>query len=167
MTTATTTRTSTTTAATTAATTGPAEYTIGEVAERTGISTHTLRFYEREGIFATEVRRRAGGQRVFTDHDLDWLTVCQVLRGSGMPISQMRRYAELVRAGSGTEQERLELMREHRTRVQDQLAELDRSLDLISHKVRIYEDIVDRGSSDHSCNLADDNTDERHPRQHR
>jgi hypothetical protein len=44
-------------------------------------------------------------------------------------------------------------MREHHTRVEEQLAELQRSLDLIRHKVRVYEDIVDAGSSDHDCNV--------------
>lgn len=119
---------------------------ISEVAERTGLSVHTLRFYEREGIFVHGVRRLPGGQRVYTEDDIGWLTVCQVLRDSGMPIPQIRRYTELVRAGVGNELERLQLMREHRQRVDEQLATLRRSLDLINYKVGVYEDAVGAAS---------------------
>lgn len=119
---------------------------ISEVAERTGLSVHTLRFYEREGIFVNGVARLAGGQRVYTEDDIDWLRVCQVLRDSGMPIPQIRRYTELVRAGTGNETERLQMMYEHRQRVEEQLATLRRSLDLINYKVGVYQDIVDGNS---------------------
>ncbi|MFC6019411.1 MerR family transcriptional regulator [Plantactinospora solaniradicis] len=116
--------------------------TIGQVAERTGLSAHTLRFYEREGILAHAVRRDGGGRRVYTEHDVDWLTVCVILRASGMPLPAIRRYTELVTAGAGNEAERLTLMRQHRERVTSQIAQLTRSLDLINYKVGVYEDIL-------------------------
>jgi DNA-binding transcriptional MerR regulator len=120
-----------------------AELTIGEVAGRTGLSVHTLRFYEREGILANPVRRNGSGQRVYTEDDVDWLTVCTVLRGSGMPIPEIRRYTELVRAGEGNEAQRLLLLREHQRRVVEQAAQLAKSMDLITYKVAVYEDILD------------------------
>ena len=99
------------------------ELTIGQVAERTGLSVHALRFYEREGILAQPVRRDPGGRRVYAEGDVDWLTVCIVLRGSGMPVPTIRRYTELVRQGAGTEAERLDLMRQHREQVLRQMAQ--------------------------------------------
>ncbi|MBF9130355.1 MerR family transcriptional regulator [Plantactinospora sp. S1510] len=116
--------------------------TIGQVAERTGLSVHTLRFYEREGILTHPVRRDGGGRRLYTEHDVDWLTVCVILRASGMPLPAIRRYTELVTAGAGNEAERLTLMRQHRERVTNQIAQLTRSLDLINYKVGVYEDIL-------------------------
>lgn len=112
---------------------------IGQVAERTGLSVHTLRFYEREGLLAQPVRRGAAGHRVYDAGDVDWLGVCIRLRASGMPLTDIRRYTELVRAGQGNEAERLEVLREHQERVLTQMRELDDCLKLISHKVAIYE----------------------------
>ncbi|GGM53770.1 MerR family transcriptional regulator [Micromonospora sonchi] len=117
---------------------------IGEVAERTGLSVHTLRFYEREGILVNPVGRDPGGRRVYHEDDVGWLTVCVILRGSGMPLPAIRRYTELVRAGGGTEAERLVLLREHRERVVDQIDQLRKCLDLVNFKVGVYEDAVDR-----------------------
>lgn len=124
------------------------ELSIGQVAERTGLSVHTLRFYERERIFANPVRRGPGGRRVYNEDDVDWLTLCIFLRASGMPLPSIRRYTELVREGTGNEAERLNLMRQHRERVNAKIQELTKSLDLINHKVGVYEDIVEQ--TDHS-----------------
>src|ERR1700716_3204630 len=75
---------------------------IAEAARRAGVSVHTLRYYERAGLVVT-----AGGRRRYQQLDLDWITVCTRLRATGMPIKTIRRYAQLVSAGHGNEQERL------------------------------------------------------------
>jgi DNA-binding transcriptional MerR regulator len=113
--------------------------TIGQVAEKTGLSVHALRFYEREGILPDPVRRDPGGRRVYGQHDVEWLAVCIKLRASGMPLPEIRRYAQYVRQGPGNEQERLALLREHRERVLAQMAELTECLNLISNKIDVYE----------------------------
>lgn len=120
----------------------PGGLSIGQAAERTGLSVHALRFYEREGIFLSPIRRAAGGRRVYTDDDVDWLTLCTILRGAGMPLEDIRRYSELVRAGDGNEPERLALLRRHERRVREQQQQLDRCQDLIRFKIGIYEDIL-------------------------
>jgi DNA-binding transcriptional MerR regulator len=116
---------------------------IGQVAERTGLSVHALRFYEREGILVDPVRRAAGGRRIYTEDDVEWLNLCIVLRASGMPLPAIREYTELVRAGDGNERQRLALLRRHQQRVLAQLDQLNKCLDLINFKVGVYEDIVD------------------------
>jgi DNA-binding transcriptional MerR regulator len=60
-----------------------------------------------------------------------------------MPLPEIRRYTELAREGEGTEPDRLELLRAHRSRVESQIEDLHRCLDLIGHKVRVYEDVLD------------------------
>jgi DNA-binding transcriptional MerR regulator len=112
----------------------PAGLSIGQVAERTGLSVYTLRFYEREGIFLSPPRRAPGGRRVYTEDDVDWLT--------DMPLPDIQRYTGLVRAGDGNELERLELLRQHEERVRARQGQLDRCLDLIRYKVGVYEDIL-------------------------
>jgi DNA-binding transcriptional MerR regulator len=123
------------------------ELTIGEVAARTGLSVHALRMYEREGLLHTEVRRDAGGRRVYGQPDLDWLDVCTKFRASGMPLESIRRFAGLVKAGPGNEAERLELLRRHRVRVEAQLRDLGACLALIEGKVTAYEEHVARGTA--------------------
>jgi DNA-binding transcriptional MerR regulator len=122
--------------------------TIGQVAERTDLSVHALRFYEREGLLANPVRRDSAGRRVYDESDLEWLNICSRLRASGMPLRAIREYAELVRAGAGNELARLNLLREHQERVAEQMRELTECYELISYKVRIYEKHVAEGDAD-------------------
>lgn len=121
---------------------------IGQVAERTGLSVHALRFYEREGLLAGPVRRAAGGRRVYTEDDLEWLGMCIKFRSSGMPLETIRAYTELVRQGPGNEADRLALLRSHQQHVTDQLRELTECLDVITHKVELYQDRLTRGDVD-------------------
>lgn len=141
----------------------PRGLTIGQVAERTGLSVHTLRFYEREGILANPVQRGPGGHRVYSEDDVDWLTVCTILRGSGMPIPQIARYTAMVRQGDGNEPERLALLRQHRERVTAQMTQLTRCLDLINFKVGVYEDILAQSSAAGEVQDQDQDQRERTP----
>jgi DNA-binding transcriptional MerR regulator len=121
--------------------------TIGQAAERTGLSVHTLRFYEREGMLPAAVRRRPDGHRVYTDDDLEWLEICGSFRASGMPLATVRRYVSLVRDGSGNEAERLDLLREHEQRVTEQIGKLTACLELISYKVKVYSERLADGTA--------------------
>lgn len=121
---------------------------IGQVAERTGMSVHALRFYEREGILAHPVERESNGRRVYSEDDVDWLVLCTRLRASGMPLPAIRKYAGLVREGRGNERLRLDLLREHRERIVGQIAELKGSLEMVSRKIGWYEEALANGESD-------------------
>ena len=122
-------------------------WSIGEVSELTGLTTHTVRFYEQEGLFFAPVRRNAAGRRVFTAEEVEWLKVCMRLRSSGMPLPAIRRYAELVLKGDGNEAERLELLREHEAKVQQQVADLQEALAIIGHKVELYAERLRQGTA--------------------
>jgi DNA-binding transcriptional MerR regulator len=121
---------------------------IAEAAERTGVSVHTLRYYERVGLVVTTVDRTAGGRRRYRKIDLDWIKICTKFRATGMPIRTIRRYAELVLAGRGNEKDRLELLETHRSDVLTQLAELQESLELIDHKIDVYRGRMEAGDAD-------------------
>src|SRR5919197_6032259 len=121
---------------------------IAEAALRTGVSVHTLRYYERAGLVVTTVDRTAGGWRRYHQLDLDWIVVCTRLRATGMPIKTIRRYAELVSAGRGNEKERLALMEAHRADVLAKLAELRENLELIDHKIDVYRGRLAAGDAD-------------------
>lgn len=127
-----------------------AELTIAEVAERTGLTRHTLRYYERDGLMLG-VDRAGSGHRRYSEHDLDWLELITKLRATGMPIREVRRYAELVRAGEGNEAERLALLRAHRERVRAQLKEMASYLGAIDMKISYYAGAIDACESPDSC----------------
>jgi DNA-binding transcriptional MerR regulator len=119
----------------------PAQLTIAEVAERTGLTRHTLRYYERDGLMLG-VGRAGSGHRRYTERDLGWIELITKLRATGMPIREVRRYAELVRAGDGNEDQRLALLRAHRERVRAQLATIATFLDAIDVKISYYADAI-------------------------
>ncbi|KRD06648.1 MerR family transcriptional regulator [Mycobacterium sp. Root265] len=127
---------------------GAQPLSIGEVAERTGLSVHALRFYEREGLLVGPVRRTTGGRRQYATVDVEWLQICVKLRESGMPLADLRRFAALVRQGPGNEAERLELLDGHRRRVDTQIQALVECREVIVRKVDIYADHLNRGQAD-------------------
>ena len=127
----------------------PAEgLTIADAARRTGVSAHTLRYYERAGLVVTRVDRTSGGRRRYRQLDLDWIKICTKLRATGMPIKTIRRYADLVAAGRGNEPERLALLEEHRADVLARLAELQENLALIDRKIGVYRGRLAAGDAD-------------------
>ena len=111
--------------------------TIADAARESGVTAHTLRYYERAGLLPS-VERNGSGHRRFTDEDIEWVVMVTRLRATGMPIRTIRRYAELVRAGDGNERERLALLEEHRERVLEQLASIQRNLELVDYKIGLY-----------------------------
>ncbi|MGG8405283.1 MerR family transcriptional regulator [Streptomyces sp. 12297] len=112
-------------------------YTISEVAARTGLTQHTLRWYERIGLMP-HVDRSHSGQRRFSDADLDWLAFVGKLRTTGMPVADMVRYAELVREGAHTFDERRELLERTRRDVRARIDELTGTLAVLDHKIGFY-----------------------------
>jgi DNA-binding transcriptional MerR regulator len=113
--------------------------TIADAARVSGVSAHTLRYYERAGLI-DGVDRADSGHRRYSDEDLAWIEVLQCLRATGMPIRSIRRYAELVRAGEGNEAERLALLEQHRSAVRAQLAQARGHLAFIERKIAIYQE---------------------------
>ncbi|MCX4744453.1 MerR family transcriptional regulator [Kitasatospora sp. NBC_01287] len=118
---------------------GQDRYTISEVAALTGLSAHTLRWYEQIGLM-THVGRSHHGQRVFGNRDLDWLAFVGTLRLTGMPVAAMVHFAELVRRGEDTFEERQEVLEQTRHDVLSRIAELQDTLAALDHKIDFYAD---------------------------
>ncbi|WP_326836573.1 MerR family transcriptional regulator [Amycolatopsis rhabdoformis] len=112
-------------------------YSPAEVTARTGFSVDTLRYYERVGLLR-DVHRTAGGRRRFTEDDLRFLHLLRCLRDTHMPIAEMLRYVELLRAGDHTQADRLAVLQEHEKRVAEQLARLRGHQEHIRMKIALY-----------------------------
>ncbi len=111
--------------------------TPAEMAERTGTTIDTLRYYERERLI-TGVARAASGHRRYSEADAGWIEVLRCLRLTGMSIQQMRHFAELGQQGQHTEPERYRLLTDHRELVLAQIAELHDALVVLDKKTAIY-----------------------------
>jgi DNA-binding transcriptional MerR regulator len=112
-------------------------YSPKEVADKTGFSLDTLRYYEKIGLLEG-IARSPGGHRVFSEDDVAWLGILQCLKDTGMPIADMLRYAKLARDGDHTMAERLRLLEEHDRVIEDHIAQLRAKQLHIRHKIEWY-----------------------------
>lgn len=116
---------------------------IGELAQRSGVTAHTLRYYEKIGLLSY-ASRDAGGQRRYDESVLVWLGFISRLKASGMPLQAMLQYAALREAGAETEAQRLQMLSEHRLQVQARLAQLQDCLQMLDQKILGYTDSLQR-----------------------
>jgi DNA-binding transcriptional MerR regulator len=110
---------------------------IGELAKRSELSAHTIRYYERIGLLPHADRDRSG-QRDYDASILTWIEFLGRLKATGMPIREMLCYAALRTRGAGTEVERRQLLERHRERVRAHVAELKACLLVLDAKIAGY-----------------------------
>lgn len=110
---------------------------IGDFARLTGLSEYTIRYYEKAGVLRP-AKRDGGGLRDFDDSDIAWMEFVRRLKDTGMPIGEIKRYAELRMAGDGTKSERLRLLEAHERRVVQEIAEKSKSLEKLREKIEFY-----------------------------
>jgi DNA-binding transcriptional MerR regulator len=110
---------------------------VGALAARTGRSTHTIRWYEAQGLIPG-VQRDPGGRRVYAEAHVAWLVLMDRLRRTGMSIAAMRRYTQLVKQGHATLRERREFLQAHRAQVEATIREWTSALHLIDEKIDFY-----------------------------
>lgn len=111
--------------------------TVAQMAAATGVSAHTLRYYERVGLIQP-VSRSAGNQRRYSESDVEWLRFLLRLRETGMPIAQMRKYAELRADGTTTIKARLTMLEAHQAGLRDRIALLRRHESALDAKIATY-----------------------------
>ena len=111
--------------------------TIKDAATRTGLTDHTIRYYEKEGLL-TSVPRDDQGRRAFGNADLDWLGYLNCLRLTGMPIAVMRKIAELQNQGDATIPERRRILETYRQDLVLKLDQIHTALDRLDHKIEWY-----------------------------
>jgi len=113
-------------------------FRIGELAARSGRSTHAIRWYDAQGLIPG-VQRDAAGQRRFNTRHVEWLAFVDRLRGSGMSIAQIRTYTQLVQQRPADLPRQRDLLAAHRERVAATIAAWQDSLALIDAKLAFYD----------------------------
>ena len=106
-------------------------YSIKEIADLTGLSEHTLRFYEKQKLIVN-VKRDNNNYRLYSDFDILWIDFLTKVKNTGMPIKDIRKYAELMAQGNSTILEREKMLLEHQERIEKQIE----SLKILLYKLR-------------------------------
>ncbi|MDR1950033.1 MAG: MerR family transcriptional regulator [Spirochaetaceae bacterium] len=112
-------------------------FTIKQVAEKTALPPHVLRYYENEGLLPSVGRSRNGIRR-YSEHDLEWIGLICCLKNTGMSIKQIKSFVELSLEGDETLPERCEMLREHKKLVENQIEEMQRYLQKVTHKIDYF-----------------------------
>jgi DNA-binding transcriptional MerR regulator len=111
--------------------------TIAEVAEQYGLSTDTLRYYERIGLIPP-VTRGKGGIRDYSINDIEWVGFIKCMRTANIPIEVLQEYVNLFKKGEGTQETRKMLLKEHRDQLEKRIAELQEILEKLNFKIANY-----------------------------
>lgn len=117
---------------------------IGAFAQQTGISAHTLRYYEKEGLL--KPGRDDNGRRYFTGRDAEWVAFIKRLKETGMPIRDIREYAQLREQGEATLTPRKALLERHREKVKRTLEQWTEHLASLERKIEFYEAEIGRNA---------------------
>ncbi len=115
-------------------------YSISQAAERTGLTAHTLRYYERDGLMLGEVDRSTTGHRRYTERDLGWITMITRLRATGMPIREVGRTPTCAATATATSRDRLDMLPGTGSGCSPSSPRCQDHLGAIDHKIGIYED---------------------------
>lgn len=121
-------------------------YTVSEVAKRLNLSPHTIRFYGKEGLL-TFVERDQNGNRIFKEEDFERLFIIASLKRAGMTIKQIREFTILCDEGDSTISKRLQIIKEQRDSVEEQITELQDALDVLKYKTWLYDVALEAGTT--------------------
>lgn len=111
---------------------------IAEVSEKFGLSSDTLRYYERIGLLPS-VNRTDSGIRDYSELDLQRVDFIKCMRSAGLPIEVLIDYMELIQQGDQTIEARKEILIEQRKLLMTRIQEMQKTLDILDHKIDIYE----------------------------
>ncbi len=112
-------------------------YSIREVCARTGLSAYALRYYEKEGLLPN-ISRTEGGIRVYTDQDLERLSLICCLKNTEMPLKEISRFVSLSEEGDETLAERCSILLTHQRHIRQRMAEMDQYLETVNRKLDLY-----------------------------
>lgn len=120
------------------------KYSITQVSQKTGLSPHTLRFYEKEGLLS--IKKNASGNREYSDEDICWLSMIECLKTIRMPIKEIRQYIEWFHAGDSTIGFRRELFRKRKEILEEEVLQLKMILGKLEYKFRLYDEALRLGN---------------------
>lgn len=127
-------------------------YSIGEAAEKTGLSAYTLRYYDKEGLLPM-VERSSGGIRLFRESDFGWLRLIECLKASGLSIKEIKQYIDWYMEGDSTLEQRRSLFYSRKKAVEEQIAQLQKTLNAVTYKCWFYDTAVQAGSEEAVQNM--------------
>lgn len=122
-------------------------YSIGDVANVTGLSISTLRYYDREGLFP-EMSRSNGGIRVFSEKEIDTIKVIECLKTSGMSIKQIKEFLCWCQEGDTSLSKRHDLFHTRLKEVEKQMEELEKTRNILKYKCWYYDTAMNAGTED-------------------
>jgi DNA-binding transcriptional MerR regulator len=116
------------------------EMHIKEAAEKIGLPTHTLRYYEQEGLLPF-IKRDENGNRIFNEADLLWLELIVCLRKTDIPLSELRAIVELTKEGESTASQRKQIFEKHKEKMMEKQRNLDNAFTKIESKIEYYDEL--------------------------
>lgn len=122
-------------------------YTIGQVANKMGLTAHTLRYYDKEGLLPF-VQKASSGQRVFSTQDVEWLVLIECMKGTGMQLKEIKQYIDWCQQGDSTLNDRLELLKKQKRKVEEDMKRLKMHMEKVNFKIAYYEEAIKNGSED-------------------
>lgn len=122
-------------------------YTIKEVAEKMGVSEHTLRFWAKSGFFPF-VKRNENNIRIFSEDDLNWVKIVKCLRSVGTENKAIKKYIDLCIVGDSTISERYKIIQTTKQKALQQMEELKKQLDLLDFKEKFYQNLIENNLED-------------------
>jgi DNA-binding transcriptional MerR regulator len=125
-------------------------YTICEAAKKMSLTTHTLRYYDKEGLLPF-LDRSNSGIRIFKDTDFEWLSIIECLKSTGMPIKNIREFIGWCMKGDATIKQRYEMFKERKAEVERQMLVLQKALEKIEYKCWYYKTALEAGSTNIHC----------------
>lgn len=123
------------------------EYKIKDVTKITGLSASALRFYENKGLLP-KVKRNEAGVRIYTEKDLDWISLIACYKDTQMPISEIKRFIKFCMEGNATLEQRHQIVLAHQKTVRNKIKNLKRHLEHINFKVAYYDTACKIGSEE-------------------
>lgn len=115
-------------------------YSMKEVTQITGLSEHTLRFYEKQQLIIN-IKRDSNNYRLYSDFDIQWIQFLTKVKSTNMPLKDIQKYAELMAIGNSTLAEREEMLLKHKQRITEQISTLSDILIQIDNKLQRYQRI--------------------------
>ncbi|WP_250657847.1 MerR family transcriptional regulator [Alkalimarinus coralli] len=112
---------------------------ISDISERTGLSIHTLRYYEKEGLL-NNISRNGSGRRVYTGNDLDWVIWIQRLKSTGMSLDKIKQFSDLRSLGDTSISARKNMLIDHAQQLKADIQRLTNELDIVEYKIEAYKE---------------------------
>jgi DNA-binding transcriptional MerR regulator len=117
-------------------------YSIGAFSKLTKIGIYTLRYYEKENLITPE--REENGRRTYSENDVKWVEFVKRLKDTGMPIKEIKRYAELRFKGDSTLRERMSMLVKHRSNLKKEISQSQEHLKKLDEKIAFYQSEIER-----------------------